>query len=158
VCVCTCMHICVYCIYIYICVCVCVCVCIRDALPSVPRCFEYRIDYKTGTIKFKNEKLLKVSLYVCYNELLIPKLTGRLAESPGTLVDNHCIRHIGLKKFIIPGLISPPFCVWLLCFSDLLCLPFLLLFFLYRLFLETVLRIELVCSCLSPNVQPLTIE
>jgi hypothetical protein len=108
---------------------------------------------KRRTLKFKNEKLLEVSLYVFYNQFCIQKLTRRLTNSPGTLVDNHCIRYIVLKNFIIPGLVSPPFCVWLVWLHLIL----LLLFLLYKHFLETVLRIWL-CSCLSPNFLQLMIE
>jgi len=54
---------------------------------------------------------------VFYNQFYIQKLAGRLAKSRGTLVDNHCIRRIALKNFIILGLVSPQFCVWLACFT-----------------------------------------
>jgi hypothetical protein len=54
---------------------------------------------------------------VFYNQFYIQKLAGRLEKSRGTLVDNHCIRHIVLKDFITLGLVSPPFCAWLVCFT-----------------------------------------
>jgi hypothetical protein len=56
-------------------------------------------------------------MFVFYNQFYIQKLAGRLAKSRGTMVTNHSIRHIVLKNFIILGLLSPSFCLWLVCFT-----------------------------------------